>query len=440
MKENKLKIIIHRPIKEVFDFTINPKNTPLWIENLKEETAKPYPPKIGTIYKNTGDNKKWDSYEVIEFEQNKIFTLRASDGNYHVRYTYRMIDSNKTEMVYYEWVDRGKLDKPFSQKVLNKLKDVMEKKETDEINKKEFTQIKDLDKNQVEDKKIFNQYIFYVTTIFSAGLIFSLAKGAFLVLDNYSLSDYKILVVIFGSLFLSAWIIFASNIKSPQLLFTNIVYWILLLTGFYVYSIDLESSLCRFLGLAFILAGCLLCLTCASAPTRHRLWIFFFIVLFVSNIGMIFIDSNYGYHPIKSYLNINGDVRNRYSGQNGLECFSSDRIYVGSRVECKVNPPLSNMTSVVNATDLFGVTKNIDLDGNLQFIAPANNSNLYFHIFGTTQDQKEVYLSTSFKARFYSVEEDTKRNEKFLLGIYGLLVLVFISIPQIIKSIKEMAE
>jgi|SRR3989344_591453 len=127
MKENKLIIVINRSIKEVFDFIINHKNTPMWIEYIKEEIAKPYPPKIGTIYKNTADTKKWDSYEVTEFEPNKVFTLRASDGNYHVRYTYKMLDYAKTEMVYFEWVENGELENPFRQEVLNKLKDVMER-------------------------------------------------------------------------------------------------------------------------------------------------------------------------------------------------------------------------------------------------------------------------------------------------------------------------
>ena len=127
MKENKLTVTINCSIKEVFEFTTNPKNTHLWITHLKEEVANPYPPKIGTVYKNTGDTKKWDSYEVTEFEENKIFTLRDSDSNYHVRYTYKRLKDAKTEMVYFEWVNNGELENPFKQKVLNKLKEVMEK-------------------------------------------------------------------------------------------------------------------------------------------------------------------------------------------------------------------------------------------------------------------------------------------------------------------------
>ncbi len=37
MKENKISIIIDLPIKDVFEFTINPNNTHLWIESVVKE-------------------------------------------------------------------------------------------------------------------------------------------------------------------------------------------------------------------------------------------------------------------------------------------------------------------------------------------------------------------------------------------------------------------
>ncbi|MEI7563640.1 MAG: hypothetical protein WCJ39_08670 [bacterium] len=52
MKENKLTIIINKPINEVFEFSTNPKNTHLWVDSIKEEITNEYPPKMGTIYKN----------------------------------------------------------------------------------------------------------------------------------------------------------------------------------------------------------------------------------------------------------------------------------------------------------------------------------------------------------------------------------------------------
>ena len=128
MKENKIKIIINKPFKEVFEFTTNPKNTPLWISSIKEEIAEEYPPKLNTKYKNRGNNLGWNFYKVIELKKDKLFTLSDLKDNYFVRYTYRKLGNNKTEMEYFEWVKTGELESPFTEKVLNKLKEVMENK------------------------------------------------------------------------------------------------------------------------------------------------------------------------------------------------------------------------------------------------------------------------------------------------------------------------
>ena len=123
MKENKIVITINKPVSEVFEFTINPKNTPLWISDIVEELSDDYPPKINTIYKNHRSSGNWNYYKVIELENNKIFTLKSSDNNYFVRYTYKKIDETTTELEYFE---SGVIEKPFTLDVLKKLKDVIE--------------------------------------------------------------------------------------------------------------------------------------------------------------------------------------------------------------------------------------------------------------------------------------------------------------------------
>jgi hypothetical protein len=126
MKENKISIVIYKPVQEVFDFTTNPKSTHLWIETMQEEISDAYPPEVGTIYKNTSNGLDWDFYEVIELEKNKIFTLSDLEDNYHVRYSYKSLDENTTELEYFEWMAQGDLSNPFKQNVLEKLKLVME--------------------------------------------------------------------------------------------------------------------------------------------------------------------------------------------------------------------------------------------------------------------------------------------------------------------------
>jgi uncharacterized protein YndB with AHSA1/START domain len=126
MQENKITITIDKPIDKVFEFTTNPKNTQLWIPSIVEEIAEEYPPKIGTQYKNRGNASDWDFYKVIEFQNNKLFILSDLEDNYHVKYTYRKINDNQTEMEYFEWVKKGELSNPFTKDIIQKLKSIME--------------------------------------------------------------------------------------------------------------------------------------------------------------------------------------------------------------------------------------------------------------------------------------------------------------------------
>ena len=62
----------------------------------------------------------------MKFEKNKIFTLTDLDENYTVKYTYKKLDDNQTEMEYFEWMKEGELNNPFTKDILLKLKSVME--------------------------------------------------------------------------------------------------------------------------------------------------------------------------------------------------------------------------------------------------------------------------------------------------------------------------
>ena len=128
MKENRLTVTIGRPISEVFFFSINPENTKKWIPTMLEEISSDFPPQIGTKYKNRVEGGEWDEYIVSEYEDGKLFSLRDLMNNYNVRYTYKSISANITEMEYFEWNNAGTLSNPFSISNLNTLKSLLENK------------------------------------------------------------------------------------------------------------------------------------------------------------------------------------------------------------------------------------------------------------------------------------------------------------------------
>jgi len=126
MRDSRLTIKINKPAAEVFEFTTNPKNTPLWVPSIIKEETNEYPAKVGTIYRNTSDNKNWTEYLVSKFEKDKIFVFNKVNDTYHVQYTFKVISPNETELEYYEWMDTGELSEPFTVDILQKLKNLIE--------------------------------------------------------------------------------------------------------------------------------------------------------------------------------------------------------------------------------------------------------------------------------------------------------------------------
>ncbi|MEK7497591.1 MAG: SRPBCC family protein [Patescibacteria group bacterium] len=128
MKNLKLTIRIDRPVSEVFEFTTDPKNTPLWVSSIVKEETNDWPVKVGTIYRNQNKQGVWNEYEVTNFEKDKMFIFSQKNSTYHVKYTFTPIDNNSCELEYYEWVDSGELEDPFTIDILEKLKNILENK------------------------------------------------------------------------------------------------------------------------------------------------------------------------------------------------------------------------------------------------------------------------------------------------------------------------
>ncbi len=102
------------------------QNTPLWIDSINIEKTNEWPIKIGTIYKNQNKKDQWSQYFVTQLKPNELFELVSENGNYHVRYSYKDLNSTSSGVEYLEWVDQGELENPFNQTILIKLKTIIE--------------------------------------------------------------------------------------------------------------------------------------------------------------------------------------------------------------------------------------------------------------------------------------------------------------------------
>ena len=127
MKENKLTIFINKPVKEVFEYSLESNNVPKWINSIKEEIPEERPVKLGTKLRNIGvDSQEWNKYEVIDFQPPKTFTLKRLNGDYFVKYTCTEKD-NGTEFEYFELAEYGELDGLMEMSALELLKELIEK-------------------------------------------------------------------------------------------------------------------------------------------------------------------------------------------------------------------------------------------------------------------------------------------------------------------------
>ena len=126
MKSNRLLIRINKPLSVAFQFTLDPKNTPLWIDSIVKEEVNEVPTKVGTIYRNINKKNVLSEYLVTKYEKDKTFEFVSSDKNYHVKYTFLPKGDNSCGLEYFEWVENGELKDPFNIQILEKLKSVLE--------------------------------------------------------------------------------------------------------------------------------------------------------------------------------------------------------------------------------------------------------------------------------------------------------------------------
>ena len=126
MKQSILEITINRPQEAVFEYVIDPNHSPDWIDSFKQETATPWPPRIGTIYHNSNYQDQWSDYRVEAFKPPRHFGLALIGGDYHAEYLFSAPAPGSTLIKYHEWVERGELSEPVKLATFEKLKNILE--------------------------------------------------------------------------------------------------------------------------------------------------------------------------------------------------------------------------------------------------------------------------------------------------------------------------
>lgn len=126
MKENTLTVQVDCSARELFDFTLNPSNTPKWVDDIVVEETNETPPRLGTIYRNQNPQGEWREFQLTTFEDGERFVLSQQNSAYRVEYTFKPLGNDRCELVYHEWVNEGELQNPVTQSFLDELKAVVE--------------------------------------------------------------------------------------------------------------------------------------------------------------------------------------------------------------------------------------------------------------------------------------------------------------------------
>jgi len=122
MKTNEREITIHKPIADVFEFTLEPSNTSKWRDDAGTKTVNTDQIGLGTLYSNN-----YGELEVTDYDRNTFFELTNHTTTLQCSYTYKKIDENSTKIIYFEYMQDGSdLAEPMKQESFEKLKELIQ--------------------------------------------------------------------------------------------------------------------------------------------------------------------------------------------------------------------------------------------------------------------------------------------------------------------------
>jgi hypothetical protein len=125
-------IEIGKDVSEVFEFTTNPVNTPLWLVGVLEETTSTADIDIGTVYRQVrlddSGKEATVTYIVTGFTRDREFELQKEGTTYSCRYQYESCAAG-TRLTYSEATSRDEALDPLDTETLARLKRLVEDRE-----------------------------------------------------------------------------------------------------------------------------------------------------------------------------------------------------------------------------------------------------------------------------------------------------------------------
>ena len=130
MKDNIITIEIARPVEDVFEFTINPNNTHLWIDSVIKERIDTTEIGLGTKYYQVvrliDGNQGFEQAIISAFIKNKLIEFSYIGTTYKCRYSYKSTIIGTT-LTYIEEAENDEdLSMPMERSTLYKLKKILE--------------------------------------------------------------------------------------------------------------------------------------------------------------------------------------------------------------------------------------------------------------------------------------------------------------------------
>lgn len=114
MKSNRLTVVVVKQIAEVYAFTADLKNVPKWQDGVAA-VDKDQQLGAGSVWRFHYKDGRVVDFDEVASKVNDTFEIVSRDGNHHVRYSFKPLNSYKTEMEYFEWVEEGCLKSEYRQ-------------------------------------------------------------------------------------------------------------------------------------------------------------------------------------------------------------------------------------------------------------------------------------------------------------------------------------